>query len=125
MDNKTLEYLIVIMITNIIWIMFLINFREIILKICMISLNDDIVYIKKSELNTLKLGLYSNKKIERNTEIIKYLNRGNQITYFGDFINESEDKIIGNCYLRKKKDGYYLISNREINNNEELIIMLN
>jgi hypothetical protein len=120
-----LGYILIIIITNIGWLFLIKNFPDIIFKLCKEILGNDKLYIKKSILNREKIGLYSNIKIERGIEIIKYLDKGNHVTYFGNFINESKNKMVTNCYLRKKDDGYYLLSNREIMCNEELIIQLN
>ena len=70
------------------------------------------------------LGLYSSINIDKNMEIIKFIDNNNSVTYFGNFILESKNKLITNCSLRKKIDGYYLIAKENIASNEELIIEL-
>ena len=120
-----LVYILLIIIINIGWLFLIKIFPDIIFKLCKEILCNDKVYIKKSILNRERMGLYLNIKVERGIEIIKYLDKKKHVTNLGNFINESKDKKITNCYLRKKADGYYLLSNREIMCNEELIIQLN
>ena len=118
------ESVIVFIITNIFWIYLLKGFPEIIINIYKDLIGNKMVYVKRSMIDNTKIGLYMNINIEQNREIIKYLNKDNHILHYGNFVITSKNKLITNCYLRKKVDGYYLVSKRDIRSNEELAIEL-
>jgi hypothetical protein len=78
------------------------------------------VYIKCSELDNSKLGLFLLDDIEAKKEIIKYMDNYEILSYFGTIVNINPKKY--NCKLKEIDESYYLISDKKIKKNDELII---
>jgi len=118
-----IEYLIIFLIILLLIILSIImNFPLITFDVFSKFINNDIVFLRKSDTDKDRIGLFVLKELDEGEEVIKYLDKNNLISYFGSCVVELTNEKKTNCVLRKKSDGYYLVSNKKILKGEELII---
>jgi len=91
-----------------------------ILSTIFISVNQDDLYIDKSNIHGV--GIFTSKKLDKEVIVFKCINKDQSITDKGSKINHSYNP---NTYVLEKNGEWFIVSNKKINKNEELTVNYN